>query len=66
MRNPMSAFNSDVDYETRANLHRPAAPYLLASEIRRLAASGLTVLDIASSLQIQPSEVLRLLAGTSA
>ncbi|HEV7985070.1 MAG TPA: hypothetical protein VGP20_02815 [Steroidobacteraceae bacterium] len=52
--------------EAERTRHRPTDPARLAAEIRRLSAAGLTTHDIAGALQIQPSEVLRLLATGSA
>jgi hypothetical protein len=52
--------------EAERTRQRPTDPAALAAEIRRLSAAGLTAHDIAGALGVQPSEVLRLLAGAAA
>jgi hypothetical protein len=51
--------------EAERTRHRPNF-VRLAAEIRRLSAAGLSANDIAGALGVQPSEVLRLLAGSAA
>jgi hypothetical protein len=43
---------STVDYQRRANQHKPSDPAALALEVRRLRANGLTAYDIAGALRL--------------
>lgn len=50
-----------LDYRVLAELHRPSDPALLKAEICRLADSGLTPMDIAIALRIDPVLVREML-----
>lgn len=52
-----------VAYRKRAELHRPTSIEELRREVVRLAADGLRVRDIASSLRLDLAVVINLLAG---
>jgi hypothetical protein len=51
-----------LDYRRLADLHRPRDPSAIATEVRRLHATGLTAQDIAAALRLAPDHVLTLLA----
>jgi hypothetical protein len=53
-------------YDIRADRHRPTDPAVLSREIRRLAAEGLRVRDIAQALRMNDAEVVNLLYGREA
>jgi hypothetical protein len=50
-----------IDYRRLAELHRPADPNRLATEIRRLHRDGLTAQDIAAALRIDVVQVATIL-----
>ena len=51
-----------IDYNIRAQLHRPADPAVLAAEIRRLRAQGLRPRDLSVALRLPLGAVLDALA----
>ncbi len=57
------AMMDSVAYRKRAELHRPTSIEELRREVVRLAADGLRVRDIASSLRLDLAVVINLLAG---
>jgi hypothetical protein len=57
----MSASIDLGTYAAMANKHRPTDPDLLAAEIRRLHATGLTARDIATALRLQLDAVINVL-----
>lgn len=57
------ALLSGITYEQRASQHRPDDPHALATEIRRLAASGLRRRDISVALRLPLDAVVNALAG---
>lgn len=46
-------------HDLRANLHRPTDPALIAAEIQRLAAYGLTARDISVALRLPMGAILQ-------
>lgn len=54
---------SNAAYDTRANQHRPTEPALLAAEIRRLHADGLSARDISTALRLSHDMVITILYG---
>lgn len=50
-------------YATRANRHRPTEPALLAVEVRRMHADGLTARDISTALHLALDSVIVILYG---
>jgi hypothetical protein len=52
-------------YAQLADLNRPTDPIALATEIRRLHASGLTARDIATALRLAPDVVINLLDASA-
>jgi hypothetical protein len=55
--------SAHLDWRQMANLHRPTDPALLAAEMQRLAAQGLTPRDISVALAIDIGVVLEALYG---
>jgi hypothetical protein len=54
---------SSAAYDLAANWHRPDAPALLAAEIRRLHADGLSARDISTALHLPPDMIITILYG---
>lgn len=52
-------------WELLANQHRPSDPVAIASEIRRLHASGLTPRDVSVALRIDMGAVLEALRAAA-
>lgn len=50
-----------LDYAALSQLHRPTDPQALASEVRRLATTGLKPIDISVALRIDPASVREML-----
>lgn len=50
-----------LNYDIRANRHRPADATALAAEVRRLAHGGLMPNDIAQALRLDPASVRTML-----
>jgi len=48
-----------LNYIRRANIHRPVSLDAMASEIRRLKNTGLTVRDISIALRVDLAQVLQ-------
>jgi len=51
----------ELDWRRLSEQHRPTEPSQLASEIRRLRATGLTARDIATSLRLDLAYVLEVI-----
>jgi DNA-binding NarL/FixJ family response regulator len=58
----MSASRDAADYRSRANLHRPADPVLVAAAITQLNVLGLTPHDIAAALGLHAKTVREVLS----
>ena len=52
-----------ADYDRLARIHRPSNPAVLAMEMRRLHANGLTARDIAAALRLDIGQVLEALTA---
>ena len=57
---------AECNYRSLAELHRPTSDEVMAQTVRELASQGLTVHDIASTLNIHTTAVHRMLTPARA
>jgi DNA-binding NarL/FixJ family response regulator len=56
---------SALEYDRRAEQHRPDDPCAIEAEVLRLTREGLKIRDVASALKLNPHEVAQILVRAS-
>ncbi len=64
-RDLATALDDGAAYQRRADRHRPADDKAIAAEVRRLAATGLSAMDIAQAIGIAWPAVVAMLEGAA-